>query len=311
MTRAKGPVEVKIADAIVHLLATELSNYRHAVRSTAKRAIELLAAAKGCSTTEILTPCKEAIEAHIFSKQLRAVQASQQVGMLEALTYCLMLKPQLLGVTGKVMQMLKEVLAMTETDDIDQGRSSSLALHNSLPGSRSTHNGFPSKTQVRDMQSPSELPHVVQLRISATRLMHIVMVTNPNAFMAVEAYKEVRTRCIGLFFKSLTSRPDQVVDASQAALVQVIFTNRQLKDKNSMPKDLLQSCLRPVLKNLTHIQKLSLPLLQGLSRLLYLLSNWFNITLGDKLFDYLRQWTDPVKLQALPDPKAREEEDRL
>lgn len=71
-----------------------------------------------------------------------------------------------------------------------------------------------------------------------------------------------------------------------------------------MPKDLLQSCLRPVLKNLTHIQKLSLPLLQGLSRLLYLLSNWFNVTLGDKLFGYLRQWTEPAKLQALPEPKV-------
>ncbi|CAN0589301.1 unnamed protein product, partial [Ectocarpus sp. 12 AP-2014] len=69
-------------------------------------------------------------------------------------------------------------------------------------------------------------------------------------------------------------------------------------------KDLLQSCLRPVLKNLTHIQKLSLPLLQGLSRLLYLLSNWFNVTLGDKLFGYLRQWTEPQKLQGLADPKV-------
>lgn len=63
-----------IANAVVHLLATELSNYRHTVRSTAKRAIELMAAARGCSTTEILAPCRGAVEAHIFSKQLRAVQ---------------------------------------------------------------------------------------------------------------------------------------------------------------------------------------------------------------------------------------------
>ncbi|CAM9825410.1 unnamed protein product, partial [Laminaria digitata] len=122
--------------------------------------------------------------------------------------------------------------------------------------------------------------------------------------MENDVLKDARTRCISLFFKSLTSRADQVVDAAQAALVQVIFTNRQFKDKSGMPKDLLQSCLRPVLKNLTHIQKLSLPLLQGLSRLLYLLSNWFNVTLGDKLFGYLRQWTEPAKLQALPEPKG-------
>lgn len=71
-----------IASAVVHLLATELSNYRHTVRSTAKRAIELMAAAKGCSTTDILAPCREAVETHIFSKQLRAVQVCLGVYVL-------------------------------------------------------------------------------------------------------------------------------------------------------------------------------------------------------------------------------------
>lgn len=54
--------------------------------------------------------------------------------MLEALTYCLMLKPDLLTVTAKVMQMLGEVLAMTEMDDLDPGRNAAPALYNSLPG---------------------------------------------------------------------------------------------------------------------------------------------------------------------------------
>ena len=54
--------------------------------------------------------------------------------MLEALTYCLMLNPQLLTVTPKVMQILGEVLAMTETDDLDPGRNAVPALYNSLPG---------------------------------------------------------------------------------------------------------------------------------------------------------------------------------
>lgn len=49
-----------------------------------------------------------------------------------------------------------------------------------------------------------------QLRVSAIRLMHIVMVTKPEAFMETDLLKEARTRCISLFFKSLTSRADQV-----------------------------------------------------------------------------------------------------
>ena len=50
----------------------------------------------------------------------------------------------------------------------------------------------------------------VQLRVSAIRLMHIVMVTKPEAFMENDVLKDARTRCISLFFKSLTSRADQV-----------------------------------------------------------------------------------------------------
>lgn len=54
--------------------------------------------------------------------------------MLEALTYCLMLKPPLLTVTTKVMQMLNEVLAITEADNLDHGQQDVPALHKSLPG---------------------------------------------------------------------------------------------------------------------------------------------------------------------------------
>ena len=43
---------------------------------------------------------------------------------------------------------------------------------------------------------------------------------------------------------------------------------------------LLQESLRPILVQLGYHSKLQLPLLNGLARLLELLSSWFNITLG-------------------------------
>lgn len=58
------------------------------------------------------------------------------------------------------------------------------------------------------------------------------------------------------------------------------------KIKNKAPKQhirvqvLLQESLRPILVQLGYHSKLQLPLLQGLARLLQLLSSWFNITLG-------------------------------
>lgn len=42
----------------------------------------------------------------------------------------------------------------------------------------------------------------------------------------------------------------------------------------------------------TH-RSLSLPLLRGLHRLLEQMSDWFNLTLGEKLLDHLRKWADP------------------
>jgi transformation/transcription domain-associated protein len=63
-----------------------------------------------------------------------------------------------------------------------------------------------------------------------------------------------------------------------------------------MPKDLLQSSLRPILVNLAQTKSLTMPLLQGLARLLELLSNWFNVTLGAKLLDHLKKWLEPEKL---------------
>ena len=60
---------------------------------------------------------------------------------------------------------------------------------------------------------------------------------------------------------------------AQAGLAAVIAHQK-------MPKALLQASLRPILVNLAYYNKLKLPLLQGLARLLMLLANWFNVTLG-------------------------------
>ena len=54
-----------------------------------------------------------------------------------------------------------------------------------------------------------------------------------------------------------------------------------------------------MLVNLADYRKLNVPLLEGLSRLLELLSSWFNVTLGEKLLDYLQKWAEPDKSQAI------------
>ena len=65
-----------------------------------------------------------------------------------------------------------------------------------------------------------------------------------------------------------------------------------------MPKELLPDGLRPILVNLAHYKNLNMPLLQGLARLLELLANWFNVTLGEKLMEHLKKWLELDKLVA-------------
>ncbi|WCJ20692.1 Phosphatidylinositol 3- and 4-kinase family protein with FAT domain [Euphorbia peplus] len=49
-------------------------------------------------------------------------------------------------------------------------------------------------------------------------------------------------------------------------------------------------------------------LLQGMARLLELLSNWFNITLGGKLLEHLKKLLEPeILAQSLKSWKAGEE----
>ena len=51
-----------------------------------------------------------------------------------------------------------------------------------------------------------------------------------------------------------------------------------------------QVSLRPILHHLAYYNKLKLPLLKGLARLLTLFSNWFNVTLGALIHSSSMQW---------------------
>lgn len=70
-----------------------------------------------------------------------------------------------------------------------------------------------------------------------------------------------------------------------------------LKHQNRLPKDLLQTGLRPILMNLADPKRLSVSGLEGLARLLELLTNYFKVEIGHKLLDHFRIVADPQMLQ--------------
>ena len=71
-----------------------------------------------------------------------------------------------------------------------------------------------------------------------------------------------------------------------------------LKHQNRLPKELLQTGLRPILMNLADAKRLSVPGLEGLARLLELLMHYFKVEIGHKLLDHFRVVADPQMLQA-------------
>ena len=71
-----------------------------------------------------------------------------------------------------------------------------------------------------------------------------------------------------------------------------------LTHQSRLPKELLQTGLRPILMNLADPKRLSIPGLEGLARLLELLTNYFKVEIGHKLLDHFRVVADPQMLQA-------------
>ena len=70
-----------------------------------------------------------------------------------------------------------------------------------------------------------------------------------------------------------------------------------LTHQSRLPKELLQTGLRPILMNLADPKRLSVPGLDGLARLLELLTNYFKVEIGHKLLDHFRSVADPQMLQ--------------
>lgn len=70
-----------------------------------------------------------------------------------------------------------------------------------------------------------------------------------------------------------------------------------LQNQSKLPKEILQSGLRPILVNLAEAKRLSVPGLDGLAKFLQLLNNYFKVEIGIKLLDHFATLGDPQTLE--------------
>lgn len=246
---------------LIALLLSELSNSNSAVRETIQSSFQLLADLTGNEVTELLAPVRERLVAPIFAKPLRALPFAMQIGHIDAITYCLTLRPPFLDFNDELIRLLHEALALADAED---------------------------QALVSRSSQYKNATSLMNLRIVCIKLLSAAMACSD---FSNQRQTHTRARIIQVFFKSLYSKAPEVVEAAHRGLKQV------LAQQHKLPKELLQQGLRPILTTLSNHKTLSVAGLEGLARLLELLTNYFKVEIGKKLLDHLKQWAEPKVLQ--------------
>ncbi|KAJ9148385.1 Transcription-associated protein 1 [Pleurostoma richardsiae] len=251
---------------ICMILNTELSHMNRHVRETAKRALGTISKAAGAEIWELIEPYKERLLTPIYNKPLRALPFPIQIGYIDAVTYYMSLKTDFVSFDENLNRLLMESLALADASD------ESLA---SKAAEFRTHD------------------YIVNLRVACIKILSSAM--GFEEFMPPQPNQPnpTRTKIVSVFFKCLYSDSKPTIEAANDALKAV------LSHTNKLPKDLLQSGLRPVLASLQDPKRLSVHGLDNLARLLRLLTTYFKVEIGARLLDHIKVLAEPNGLHQI------------
>jgi len=245
------------------ILNGELSHMNPHVRKATKQALEIISTSLGVEIYELLEPTKDRWLAAIYNKPLRALPFAVQIGFIDAVTYYMNVKEGFVPLDEPANRLLMEALALADAPD------ESLA---SKPAEQRTHES------------------IINLRVVCIKILTTAMGFDDFHKGPANA---TRTKIVSVFFKCLYSESTQTIEAANDALKAV------LSHTTKLPKDLLQNGLRPVLANLQDPRRLSTHGLDGLARLLQLLTTYFKVEIGSRLLDHIRVLADVNILQQI------------
>ena len=239
----------------------ELCHMNKFVRETAKIAFITIAKESKTEVRDLVNPLKDRILQSIFNKPLRALPFLTQIGFIDAVTYLLDLGHETIPLNDQLNRLVLESLALADAEND--------VLH-----------------PKPDDYNNAEL--IVSLRVACLKLLSTMMkipdFNNPP-------HNASRPRIISVFFKSLYAKSPEIIDAANNGLRDV------LTQTNKLPKDLLQNGLRPILMNLQDPKRLTVAGLEGLARLLNLLTNYFKVEIGARLLEHMRAIAEDQILQ--------------
>lgn len=262
-------------------IMVELTSDSTSARDAAKHALQTLSEALKCDVADIMSPTKDQILRPLQQRSIRQLSFPVQIGYIDAVTFCLQLEKPMLATelfSAPLRALfLSDVVGISEESTYEKLTEAEDGIRQKLVENKLVHSHI--------------VQHLTQLRRKAIEFLRCVALKCPEELQK-PANDDLFRRMISSFFKSLQSRDAELVQTAKKGLKQAISQHQK-------PKELLQQNLRPILGNLSDYKKLTISYLQGLSRVLELLSHWFNVNLGEKLLEHLQRWTEPEKLVPL------------
>lgn len=237
-------------------IVCELSNPKENVRRVSQRCLERMSSVTKIPIVRLMEHSKNFLLSPIFAKPLRALPFPMQIGNVDAVVYCLRLPDTFLQFDEELFRLLHESIALVDADDV------SLA----------------STQRITEYQTSQQL---IRLRVVCIRLLAQALL-NPEFANAQNG--SIRIKVLAVFFKTMLKMSPEIIEATYQGLKLVLAENSKL------PKELLQNGLKPMLMNLSDHQKLTVPGLEALARLLELLIAYFKVEIGKKLSDHLDAW---------------------
>ncbi|KAL2316433.1 PIKK/TRRAP protein kinase Tra1 [Schizosaccharomyces pombe] len=255
--------DTEIAPGILGHLVLELSNHNSVVRSSTQKLLSLLSELSNTPIVKLVSPFKERLLSPIFAKPLRALPFHIQIGHIDAVNYCISLGSELITFSDELIRLIHETTALAEADD------------DALIGIGKTSHFKNAALLIR--------LRVVCVELLSTCILKIDF-NNPQ-------HAHLREGIIVVFFKSLYAKSKELIEAASLGL------KNALQEDQKLSKELLQTTLRPILYNISDYRRLSVAGLEGLGRLLRLLTNYFKVEIGRKLLDHLKALLENVDFQ--------------
>lgn len=246
----------KISQNTITDIVCELSNPRAKVRHACQKCLTVINETTNVPIVNLMEHSKHFLLSPIFAKPLRALPFAMQIGNVDAVTYCLGLPDTFLNFNEELYRLLQEAIVLADAED----------------------ESLSSLQRATEYRTSEQL---VQLRVSCIKLLAFAL---KNEEFAAAQQGNIRFRILAVFFKTMLKTSPEIIDTTYHALEGV------LADNSRLPKELLQNGLKPMLMNLSDHQKLTVPGLEALSKLLKLLIAYFKVEIGRKLLDHLNAW---------------------